>query len=178
MPVDSIHAIVEPSRETVTPVPFTTLPTAVPVTSAQALNNATLHYGLQLADKGLKAIAEDRHLRAGLNVHRGRVTIRRQVTCDDGSTRTVYVKREKFTPLRYQLGHLAAGRGLWTKARAEFEMLRRLRSAGFRCPRPIACVERGWPLRSGMLQSVTSSDGGGSRGRPTAALQAAECAAD
>lgn len=52
------------------------MPGAVPVTSAHALNNATLHYGLQLADKGLKAIAEDRHLRAGLNVHRGRVTNR------------------------------------------------------------------------------------------------------
>ncbi|WP_136657129.1 alanine dehydrogenase [Nitratireductor sp. XY-223] len=50
------------------------MPGAVPVTSAHALNNATLHYGLQLADKGLKAIAEDRHLRAGLNVHRGRIT--------------------------------------------------------------------------------------------------------
>ncbi|OHV71809.1 alanine dehydrogenase [Ensifer sp. LCM 4579] len=50
------------------------MPGAVPITSAQALNNATLHYGLQLADRGLKAIAEDRHLRAGLNVHRGRVT--------------------------------------------------------------------------------------------------------
>lgn len=49
------------------------MPGAVPITSAQALNNATLHYGLQLADKGLKAIAEDRHLRAGLNVHRGRI---------------------------------------------------------------------------------------------------------
>ena len=52
------------------------MPGAVPVTSAHALNNATLHYGLQLADKGLKAIAEDRHLRAGLNVHRGRITSR------------------------------------------------------------------------------------------------------
>jgi alanine dehydrogenase len=52
------------------------MPGAVPVTSAQALNNATLYYGLQLADRGLKAIAEDRHLRAGLNVHRGRVTNR------------------------------------------------------------------------------------------------------
>ncbi len=50
------------------------MPGAVPVTSAQALNNATLHYGLQLADRGLNAIAEDRHLRAGLNVHRGRIT--------------------------------------------------------------------------------------------------------
>ena len=50
------------------------MPGAVPVTSAHALNNATLHYGLQRADKGLKAIAEARHLRAGLNVHKGRVT--------------------------------------------------------------------------------------------------------
>ena len=50
------------------------MPGAVPVTSAHALNNATLYYGLQLADKGLKAIAENRHLRAGLNVHRGRIT--------------------------------------------------------------------------------------------------------
>ncbi len=50
------------------------MPGAVPVTSAHALNNATLHYGLQLANKGLQAIAEDRHLRAGLNVHRGRIT--------------------------------------------------------------------------------------------------------
>jgi alanine dehydrogenase len=50
------------------------MPGAVPITSAHALNNATLHLGLQLADRGLKAIAENRHLRAGLNVHRGRVT--------------------------------------------------------------------------------------------------------
>jgi hypothetical protein len=47
------------------------MPGAVPITSAHALNNATLQYGLMLADKGLKAIAEDRHLRAGLNVHQG-----------------------------------------------------------------------------------------------------------
>ncbi len=50
------------------------MPGAVPVTSAHALNNATLHYGLMLADKGLTALTEDRHLRAGLNVHRGRIT--------------------------------------------------------------------------------------------------------
>src|SRR5262245_59364776 len=86
-----------------------------------------------------------------ITVHRGRVTIRRQVVGDDGSVRSVYIKREKLTPLRYQLSHLVAGRGLWTKARAEFEMLRQLRAAGFRCPRPIACVQRGWPLPSGML---------------------------
>ena len=50
------------------------MPGAVPITSAQALNNATLHYGLQLADKGLKALVDDQHLRNGLNVHKGRIT--------------------------------------------------------------------------------------------------------
>jgi alanine dehydrogenase len=50
------------------------MPGAVPVTSAKALNNATLHYGLMLADKGLKAMIDDPHLRNGLNVHRGKIT--------------------------------------------------------------------------------------------------------
>ncbi|TIY01681.1 MAG: alanine dehydrogenase, partial [Mesorhizobium sp.] len=52
------------------------MPGAVPVTSAHALNNATLHYGLQLADKGLKALIDDHHLRNGLNVHKGKITNR------------------------------------------------------------------------------------------------------
>jgi alanine dehydrogenase len=52
------------------------MPGAVPVTSANALNNATLHYGLLLADKGLKALVDDVHLRNGLNVHKGKVTNR------------------------------------------------------------------------------------------------------
>ncbi len=52
------------------------MPGAVPVTSAIALNNATLYYGLQLADKGLRALVDDPHLRNGLNVHRGKVTNR------------------------------------------------------------------------------------------------------
>ncbi|GGF80387.1 alanine dehydrogenase [Rhizobium wenxiniae] len=50
------------------------MPGAVPITSTHALNNATLQHGLALADRGLRAIAEDRHLRNGLNVHKGRVT--------------------------------------------------------------------------------------------------------
>ena len=33
-----------------------------------------LVYGLALADRGLRAIAEDRYLRNGLNIHKGRVT--------------------------------------------------------------------------------------------------------
>ena len=41
---------------------------------AQAANQ--LQHGLALADRGLRAIAEDKHLRNGLNVHKGRVTNR------------------------------------------------------------------------------------------------------
>jgi alanine dehydrogenase len=50
------------------------MPGAVPLTSSHALNNATLPFGLSIADKGLAAIMENPHLRAGLNVHRGRIT--------------------------------------------------------------------------------------------------------
>ncbi|MDQ0314032.1 alanine dehydrogenase [Amorphus orientalis] len=50
------------------------MPGAVPMTSAAALNNATLPFGLALANKGLKALTEDPHLCDGLNVHRGHVT--------------------------------------------------------------------------------------------------------
>lgn len=52
------------------------MPGAVPLTSSQALNNATLPFGLALANKGFAAVLEDPHLRAGLNVHRGRLTSR------------------------------------------------------------------------------------------------------
>lgn len=50
------------------------MPGAVPLTSSHALNNATLAYGLMLADKGLSALKQNSHLRNGLNVHRGKVT--------------------------------------------------------------------------------------------------------
>jgi alanine dehydrogenase len=50
------------------------MPGAVPLTSSHALNNATLPFGLALANRGLEAILDDPHLRAGLNIHRGRVT--------------------------------------------------------------------------------------------------------
>jgi alanine dehydrogenase len=50
------------------------MPGAVPLTSSQALNNATLPFGLALAKKGFAAVQEDSHLRAGLNVYRGRLT--------------------------------------------------------------------------------------------------------
>ncbi|HMA91019.1 MAG TPA: alanine dehydrogenase, partial [Burkholderiales bacterium] len=50
------------------------MPGAVPRTSAYALNNATLPFVLALADKGWKrALADDEHLRNGLNVARGKL---------------------------------------------------------------------------------------------------------
>jgi alanine dehydrogenase len=50
------------------------MPGIVPHTSSHALNNATLPYGLALADRGVAAILADPGLRAGLNVHRGHIT--------------------------------------------------------------------------------------------------------
>ena len=51
------------------------MPGAVPRTSTFALNNVTQRFVLALAQKGArKALEEDRHLRNGLNVHRGHVT--------------------------------------------------------------------------------------------------------
>jgi alanine dehydrogenase len=50
------------------------MPGAVPVTSSHALNNATLPFGLALANHGFAAVTQNPHLRAGLNVHRGRIT--------------------------------------------------------------------------------------------------------
>jgi alanine dehydrogenase len=53
------------------------MPGAVPKTSTQALNNVTLPYALALADKGYRAaLSENPHFRNGLNVHRGKITLR------------------------------------------------------------------------------------------------------
>ena len=53
----------------------TNMPGAVARTSTLALNNATLPFVLALAGKGYRrAVADDPHLRAGLNVHRGAIT--------------------------------------------------------------------------------------------------------
>ncbi len=53
------------------------MPGAVARTSTQALTNATLPYVLMLATRGAwSALAEDRHLRDGLNVCRGAITHR------------------------------------------------------------------------------------------------------
>ncbi|MEM1261479.1 MAG: alanine dehydrogenase [Pseudomonadota bacterium] len=50
------------------------MPGAVPRTSAQALGNATLPFGLRLADEGLQALRGDSGFLAGLNVHGGQLT--------------------------------------------------------------------------------------------------------
>jgi alanine dehydrogenase len=51
------------------------MPGAVPRTSTYALNNATLPFTLALADKGWRrALADDPHLKNGLNVAAGKVT--------------------------------------------------------------------------------------------------------
>jgi len=51
------------------------MPGGVARTSTMALNNATLPFGLALANKGPKqAMLDDQHLLNGLNVHEGKVT--------------------------------------------------------------------------------------------------------
>ncbi len=51
------------------------MPGGVPRTSSFALNNATLPYIVDIANKGYKrALLEDVHLRNGLNVHLGKIT--------------------------------------------------------------------------------------------------------
>ena len=53
----------------------TNMPGAVARTSAVALNNATLPFTLEIAEKGLaRACAENAHLARGLNIHAGQVT--------------------------------------------------------------------------------------------------------
>jgi alanine dehydrogenase len=55
----------------------TNMPGAVARTSSVALNNATLPFVVTLAGEGYRrALHEDENFRAGLNVHRGRVTYR------------------------------------------------------------------------------------------------------
>jgi len=53
----------------------TNMPGAVARTSTFALNNATLPYVVNLANKGWRdALADDTHFRDGLNVHAGQIT--------------------------------------------------------------------------------------------------------
>ncbi|MDR2977060.1 MAG: alanine dehydrogenase [Streptococcaceae bacterium] len=52
------------------------MPGAVPITSTAALNNSTLHYGLQIANRGyMEALKADSGLKLGLNAHLGKLTL-------------------------------------------------------------------------------------------------------
>jgi alanine dehydrogenase len=59
------------------------MPGAVPITSTQALTNATLPYVLRLADAGAAALVADPGFAAGLNVAAGRVT-HESIAADQG----------------------------------------------------------------------------------------------
>ena len=50
------------------------MPGSVPLTSSEALNNATLPHVLALAEHGVAALDRDPHLANGLNVKGGTVT--------------------------------------------------------------------------------------------------------
>jgi heptose I phosphotransferase len=75
-------------------------------------------------------------------VHRGRDTIRLRLA-DAAGEKVLYLKREQRPRWKDLLRHAAAGRGFWTLARGEFEILRTLAAAGIGCPRPIACLQQG-----------------------------------
>ena len=68
------------------------MPGAVPLTSSQALNNATLPFGLALADHGLDALRRDPHLLAGLNIYRGRTTSRAVAESIGGTWKDAYAE--------------------------------------------------------------------------------------
>ena len=51
------------------------MPGAVPITSTMALTNATLKFGLEIADKGLeKACRMNDGLKKGVNIYKGECT--------------------------------------------------------------------------------------------------------
>ncbi|WP_404402794.1 alanine dehydrogenase [Idiomarina seosinensis] len=50
------------------------MPGGVARTSTIALNNATLPYGIALANQGVKAMLQNEHLLRGLNMHKGKIT--------------------------------------------------------------------------------------------------------
>ncbi|MBD3584413.1 alanine dehydrogenase [Salinimonas sp. HHU 13199] len=68
------------------------MPGGVARTSTMALNNATLPFGLALANKGpAKAMLDDPHLLAGLNVHEGKVTYKAVVDALGDQLNLTYV---------------------------------------------------------------------------------------
>ncbi|MBU2976818.1 alanine dehydrogenase [Alteromonas sp. C1M14] len=72
------------------------MPGGVARTSTMALNNATLPFGLALANKGAKqAMLDDKHLLNGLNVHEGKVTYKAVVDALGESLGLTYTPAEE-----------------------------------------------------------------------------------
>ncbi|MEG3768203.1 alanine dehydrogenase [Alteromonas sp. 14N.309.X.WAT.G.H12] len=72
------------------------MPGGVARTSTIALNNATLPFGLALANKGAKqALLDDKHLLNGLNVHEGKVTYKAVVDALGESLGLTYTPAEE-----------------------------------------------------------------------------------
>lgn len=89
--------------------------------------------------------------------HRRRETSRLGIEEPHGR-QTFYVKREQRLRWRDRLRGLTHLRIDGTKARHEFEILRRLAGSGIRCPRPIVCLEQGWARPRGCLVLEELSD--------------------
>jgi len=71
------------------------MPGGVARTSTMALNNATLPFGLALANKGpVNAMLQDKHLINGLNVHEGKVTYKAVVDALGESLNLTYTPAE------------------------------------------------------------------------------------
>ncbi|WP_137166862.1 alanine dehydrogenase [Salinimonas lutimaris] len=72
------------------------MPGGVARTSTMALNNATLPFGLALANKGpVQAMLDDEHLRAGLNTHEGKATYKAVVDALGKELDLTYVPAEE-----------------------------------------------------------------------------------
>ncbi len=72
------------------------MPGGVARTSTMALNNATLPFGLALANKGpANAMLEDKHLLNGLNVHEGKVTYKAVVDALGEKLGLIYTPAEE-----------------------------------------------------------------------------------
>ena len=72
------------------------MPGGVARTSTMALNNATLPFGLALANKGPKqAMLDDKHLLNGLNVHEGKVTYKAVVDALGEKLGLIYTPAEE-----------------------------------------------------------------------------------
>jgi alanine dehydrogenase len=121
------------------------MPGAVPVTSAHALNNATLHYGLQLADKGLKALVDDHHLRNGLNVHKGKITnravARRSLIRNHASSRLARRPNRRAFCLRLSRDRCGADSNCCGPSACEHRRCQAVRAAPLRARAPLASAQ-------------------------------------